>query len=332
MAAARKIGREYAITGTVQTVHIPVGDFEAGYTLINDGTSDIFWREISAPPLVPDGAAAVLIATPFFCSRLGPNEYVHHAGLDIYVVTDSEQQETSTLRVAPGRLHQSGDADVAQMSTAIGTTVDDVLAGETLESAAARTGISLWKRAVNKLIDIKALLVKGTAAMAASIGVTIATNDTQFGAVGSAADVDGNIHGQLEYIGTQAALFLAAAGDTTGLVFSTVLITEAVAGVADLGVVANDTDVIRLHGLYVTARAQCTVAVGYSDDVDGLTNYVALTGPETVGAGGAPHPGPDDKDPRGKLSTIAHATAKHMVVTFVTAGGDGYAIISKGAA
>ena len=128
------------------------------------------------------------------------------------------------------------------------------------------------------------------------------------------------------------AALLASVGDTTGLVFSTVLITEAVAGVADLGVVANATDVIRLHGLYVTARAQCTVAVGYSDDVDGLINYVALTGPETVGAGGAPHPGPDDKDPRGKLSTIAHATAKHMVGTFVTAGGDGYAIISKGPA
>ena len=116
MAAARKIGQEYDITGTVQTVHIPVGDEEAGYTLINDGTSDIFWREICSPPLVPDGAAAVLIATPFFCSRLKPGEYDHQAGLDIYVVTDSAQQESSTLRVAPGRLYQSGDTDLATIA------------------------------------------------------------------------------------------------------------------------------------------------------------------------------------------------------------------------
>lgn len=41
----------------------------------------------------------------------------------------------------------------------------------------------------------------GTAAMAASTPVTLATDDTQLGAVGSAADVDGNVHGQLRYIG-----------------------------------------------------------------------------------------------------------------------------------
>lgn len=41
----------------------------------------------------------------------------------------------------------------------------------------------------------------GTAAMAASAPVTIATNDTQFGSVGAAADVDGNVHSQLRSIG-----------------------------------------------------------------------------------------------------------------------------------
>jgi len=41
----------------------------------------------------------------------------------------------------------------------------------------------------------------GTAAMAGSMPVTLATDDTQYGAIGAAADVDGNIHGQLRYIG-----------------------------------------------------------------------------------------------------------------------------------
>lgn len=43
-------------------------------------------------------------------------------------------------------------------NVAIGATTDTPLAGETAEGATARTGISLWKRAVNKLIEIKALL------------------------------------------------------------------------------------------------------------------------------------------------------------------------------
>lgn len=41
----------------------------------------------------------------------------------------------------------------------------------------------------------------GTGVMAGSSPVTIASDDTQFGAIGAAADVDGNIHGQLRSIG-----------------------------------------------------------------------------------------------------------------------------------
>ncbi len=65
-------------------------------------------------------------------------------------------------------------------ANALGTTVDDVLAGETLEDSTARTGISLWKRAVNMLIGIKALLAKGTSIMTGSLPVTIATDDEIF--------------------------------------------------------------------------------------------------------------------------------------------------------
>ena len=52
---------------------------------------------------------------------------------------------------------------------------------------------------------VEGLLGVGTGVMASAQAVTIATDDTQFGAVGSAADVDGNIHGQLEFIGTAAS-------------------------------------------------------------------------------------------------------------------------------
>ena len=125
------------------------------------------------------------------------------------------------------------------------------------------------------------------------------------------------------------AALLASLNSSSGsdLVFSTVKITEATAGIASLGVGATG-EVVRLHGLYITARSQCTVTVGYDDDGVGTTP-VTLEGPESVGAGGSPHIGPTDKDSRGKLTT---GVDKYMTVTFATAGGDGYAIISKGPA
>ncbi len=90
----------------------------------------------------------------------------------------------------------------------IGTNTDVPLAGETVEGATARSGISLWKRVVNKLIDIKALLVKGDALKAASLSVTVATDDEQFGILGEAAAAAGAIHAQLrsiaEAVATQA--------------------------------------------------------------------------------------------------------------------------------
>ena len=45
----------------------------------------------------------------------------------------------------------------------------------------------------------------GARAMAASLSTTLATDDTHFGTVGAASDVDGVIHGQLRYIGEALA-------------------------------------------------------------------------------------------------------------------------------
>jgi len=52
----------------------------------------------------------------------------------------------------------------------------------------------------------------GAQAMTASIPVTLATDDTHFGAVGSAADADGVIHGQLYYMNNQLDAILTALG------------------------------------------------------------------------------------------------------------------------
>ena len=117
-----------------------------------------------------------------------------------------------------------------------------------------------------------------------------------------------------------------ADAESSGLTFSTVIINEAVAGIADLGVAAAG-EVVRLHKLKITMRGQGTAAIGYDDDGAG-TNAVALEGPSSYGAGGGVLD-PYNSDPRGALTTIAD---KHMTLTFVTAGGDGHAIISKGPA
>ena len=118
----------------------------------------------------------------------------------------------------------------------------------------------------------------------------------------------------------------SASDGSADLTFSTVVINEAVAGIADLGVGASG-EVVRLHKLVMTVRGQATVTVGYDDD-GAATNAVALTGPISLGAGGGIL---DDygTDPREALTTVAD---KHLTITFATSGGDGWAVISKGPA
>lgn len=127
-----------------------------------------------------------------------------------------------------------------------------------------------------------------------------------------------------DMVGNPSDAEIAAGIGAGDLVFSKVAITESVAGIADLGVGASG-EVVRLHGLAVTMRAQGTVTIGYDDD-GAATNAVGLSGPISLGAGGGILI-PFNADPRGALATIAD---KHLTLTFGTAGGDGYAIISKG--
>ena len=103
-----------------------------------------------------------------------------------------------------------------------------------------------------------------------------------------------------------------------------------VVGIVDLGVVANATDVVRIHEIAFTMRGQGTATIGYDDDGAG-TNAVALEGPMSLGAGAGFYK-QWNADPRSTFATIADATPKHMTVTFTVAGGDGYARLSKGPA
>ncbi len=72
----------------------------------------------------------------------------------------------------------------------------------------------------------------GTGVMATSSPVTIATDDTQFGAVGAAADPDGNVHGQLRSIAEGVVAGAAVTDDPqtgTGAIAYTTTVTTAFA-------------------------------------------------------------------------------------------------------
>ena len=96
-----------------------------------------------------------------------------------------------------------GAANVARNATDNVLIVQNIdAAGDVLTEA---TQVSIFGDTTTIAGDTTSMDAKmpalGTAAMAASVPFTLATDDTQFGAVGAAADVDGNIHGQLRYIG-----------------------------------------------------------------------------------------------------------------------------------
>jgi len=111
-----------------------------------------------------------------------------------------------------------------------------------------------------------------------------------------------------------------------GLTFETVVITEAAAGIVDLGVGASG-EKVRLHKLKITMRAQGTIQ--YHSDTDGAqAGESDLSGPMTLGAGGG-IPEEWTKDPDGCIASVVD---EHLTIESTLSGFDGYAIISKGPA
>lgn len=128
----------------------------------------------------------------------------------------------------------------------------------------------------------------GTGAMAASVAVTVATDDTQYGAVGAAADVDGNVHGQLRYIGEQfdtAFGAVGAAADVDGVVHGQLRsIAEAVEIVDDWDTTIADGQNIHGHDAGVVCaqifgrsaaatvgEVEASAMAGAADNLDGNT-------------------------------------------------------------
>ena len=135
-------------------------------------------------------------------------------GEDAVYVDDADWSDGSSKHMLVGGLYQSSpqsitDGDVGPLQVnANGNLIVDLSATDNavLDSIAASLAVlDDWDDSNYANVNIN---VAGTD-MAANAGtmsaqtprVTIATDDTHFGAVGAAADVDGVVHGQLRYIG-----------------------------------------------------------------------------------------------------------------------------------
>tara|TARA_R100001594_G_scaffold22619_2_gene43858 strand:- start:713 stop:2215 length:1503 start_codon:yes stop_codon:yes gene_type:complete len=175
--------------------------------------------------------------------------------------------------------------------------------------------------AAHSSIDIGdvSLLLGGTAAdtnagamSAQTLRVTLATDDTHFGAVGAAADADGNIHGQLRYIADELTTIDEDTGgiktDTNSLVTS-IKTTGVAFSSSDIGygaiVVRNDTlanldgtvadgdnsllQVNSIGALYVTGESkQQTAVTDYGFGIMGEAKVIdGSTLPNTVAEGNA---------------------------------------------
>lgn len=118
----------------------------------------------------------------------------------------------------------------------------------------------------------------GTAAMAASAPVTLATDDTQFGAVGASSDVDGNVHGQLRYI-----------GENIDEVHVRVEALDAIASWAastDASAIAQETDNVPSHdgttSLSIAKTGTATTEASYSKTLGATVDASILSGDATV--------------------------------------------------
>ncbi len=111
--------------------------------------------------------------------------------------------------------------------------------------------------------DTSNIPAQGTAAMAGATPVTLATDDTQYGAVGAVADVDGNVHGQLRFIGEAVDTLEAATLPTEG----TTVDVDFDASVASAAVVAaGGVKLVATEDCYYVWGAGPTAVVGAPSD------------------------------------------------------------------
>ena len=152
---------------------------------------------------------------------------------------------------------------------------------------------------------LNTLLGVGTGAMASAQAVTLATDDTQLGAVGAAADVDGNIHGQLRAIGEGVGDWSLYTTERVALNFA--------AGRATIKALVSGK-VIYLRRLRSSADALSTLKIAYDDDGAGTSEVVISAVHDVPANGGAPPISEDIRD-------CCLQTASGKQLTVVTTGG-----------
>lgn len=133
----------------------------------------------------------------------------------------------------------------------------------------------------------------GSAAAAASSPTTIATDDPHMGAVGTASDVDGVVHGQLRYIGEAAEASRALlstidadtgtiAGDTTSIDGKTPALGAALAAASVPTVTATDSPDAAVLGavadVAVTTDANGTISAKLRGWIVLLLSFLAQVG------------------------------------------------------
>lgn len=215
---------------------------------------------------------------------------------------DADTSAMVTDLAALETLVTAGNVDLAAIETLITAGNVDLAALETLVTAGNVDLAALETLVTAGNVDLAALevlLAVGTGVMASAQAVTLATDDTQFGAVGAAADPDGNIHGQLRSIAENTDALPAALG--SGAASGALLVTLPTTGdsvFGDLGDAASATGSVnaKLRIIYDTLATidadtgAIKTAVELLDNaVDGnyLNVNANIAGTDMVGGAGA---------------------------------------------
>lgn len=180
-------------------------------------------------------------------------KFVENAAGDVAIRVVTTDAAGADMLKAEDAAHTSGDVGVMSLGvrkdTAAALAASD---GDYIPFIFDANG-KLW-------VNIGA--VPGTAAMATSLPITHATDDTQLGAVGAAADVDGNVHGQLRYIG-EAVDNLPALGTAT--MTGALPVTMATDDVVTTGIV-KVADAVFVDDAAFTPATSKIIAIGAQAD------------------------------------------------------------------
>lgn len=130
------------------------------------------------------------------------------SGLEVVQVTAADLNMTeasaSAIKDAVEIMDDWDESNRAKVNLIAGQA--GIAGGEGVKGATVQRVTIATDDEVNNLLttidaDTSKIPSLGTAVMAASAPTTIATDDTQFGSVGAAADMNGSLHGQLAYLG-----------------------------------------------------------------------------------------------------------------------------------